>query len=510
LEKTEHKRILRLAEHGSSLEPALAVPVESFEEPDPEDEPAEDAVSSEPAGAEPEVAAAAGAEVAKAEAFSDLVPAGAAPLSESFIEVCVTLAPDSENAGDVGQLASQAALAEPASFIETSELPKPQSPSAALEQSEAQPPEGTFEHPAEELDSALVGTALDQRYQLQSIIASGSIGTIFKATDLINNQAVAVKIFFDTVGGADAKQQINVMVPEICAFQHPNVLPVLFVGFTSDDRLYVVMPLVEGLTLSHCIDDQQSLSEDDILDIFPQVADALMKMHEEQLVYRGLKPSNIILTPVPNNQLKAVLLDCGTARMLNGICAGALPLTAELFVSPIYMSPEQCTEKTITAQADIYSLGCVMYEAITGHAPIMGDTFAEIVNKHINEKPKPIDDYNLKHHIPQALARIVDKAMEKDPTKRIQSMRSMKMELNRHKMGMTLKKIPPPPPPPPMERRKPRRKSRFNKPIFITLLTLLFLLVAAAIGLTQMWLSARTAPRLPSGPAPVDNIFPGS
>lgn len=456
MEKTEHKRILRLAEHGSSSEPASAVPAESFEEPDPEDETAEEAIGAAPA--EPEVGE-------------------AAPLSESFIEVS---APNSET------------------------------PSSALEPSQAQTPESAFEHPAEVPDSALVGAVLDQRYQLQSIIASGSIGTIFQATDLINNQAVAVKIFFDTVGGADAKQQIHVMVPEICAFQHPNVLPVLFVGFTSDDRLYCVMPLVEGLTLSRCIDDQQSLSEDDVLDIFPQIADALMKMHEEQLVYRGLKPSNIILTPVPNNQLKVVLLDCGIARLLNGISAGALPLTAELFVSPIYMSPEQCTEKTITAQADIYSLGCVMYEAITGHAPIMGDTFAEIVNKHTTAKPKPIDDYDLKHHIPHALARIVDKAMERDLTKRIQSMRDLKMELNRHKMGMTLRKIPPPPPPPPMERRKPRRKSRFNRPIFITMLTLLFLLIAAAIGLGQMWISARTAPRLPADQAPVDNIFPGN
>lgn len=404
----------------------------------------------------------------------------ASALSESFEE------PDPEIEGEVVE------TEQPAESVAAPESGLVAAPDSGL--TEAEQPVVVAVEPVEAPDSNLIGAILDQRYQLQSIIASGSISTIFKATDLTNNEAVAVKIFFDTVDGAEAKQQIQMMVPEICAFRHPSVLPVLFAGFTADHRLYFVMPIIGGLTLSQCIDDQQSLNEDDILDIFPQVADALMKMHEEQLVYRGLKPSNIILTPIPNKQLKVTLLDCGTARLLSGMCAANLKLTAELFVSPLYMSPEQFTEKTITAQADVYSLGCVMYEAITGHAPNSGDTFAEIVNQHVNEKPRPIGDYNLKHHIPQSLARIVEKAMEKDLTKRIQSMREMKMELNRHKMGMTLRKIPPPPPPPPMERRKKSRKPRFfSKPIVITMLTLLFLLIAAAMLLSQMWLSAHTA-----------------
>jgi len=479
LEKTEQKRILRLAEHGSSPESVPPVPAlaEAFEEPDPPEattvEPEAAAIQSEAAAVEPEATA--------------IEPEATAIEPEATA------------------VEPEATAVEPEAIaIE---------PEATAIQPEPNPVEplrsDCADLPIDSPDSRLVGTVLNQRYQLLNMIASGSIGSIFKATDLTNNEAVAIKIFIDTVASADAKQQIHAMAPEICAFQHLNVLSVLSVGFTADDRLYFVMPLVEGLTLSQCIDDQQSLSEDDILDIFPQVADALIKMHEEQLVYRGLKPSNIFLTPVPNNQLKVVLLDCGSARLLSGICAGALPLTTELFVSPLYMSPEQCIEKTIGAQADVYSLGCVMYEAITGTAPNAGDTFAEIIDRHINEKPLSISDYDLKHHIPQSLVRIVEKAMERDLTKRFQSMRQMKMELNRHKMGMTLRKIPPPPPPPPMEKRKPRRRSRWIKPIPMAILTLLFLLIAAAMLLSEMWLSARLAPRLPNNDAaPADNIFP--
>jgi len=403
-------------------------------------------------------------------------------------------------------------LAEPTSSSDDgSALPDDAAVTAASTDAESCPAAASTDAercPAVSKDEQLVATVLGQRYQLQSIIAQGSIGTIFKATDLTKSEAVAVKILFDTIGDACVRQQISQATEEICRFSHANVLPVLDLGSTIDDRPFFVSQHFEGLTLSQCIDDQQSLSEDDILDIFPQIADALASLHDNHVVYRGLQPSNIMLSPGSSDEVKVVLLDYAIAKLLNGPLAGALHQAGELFVSPLYISPEQCTEKTIGPQADVYSLGCVMYEAITGTAPHAGDTFAEITNKHLNEKPPSISDCNLKHHIPQSLIRIVEKAMEKDLAKRFQSMRELRSELNRHKMGMTLRKIPQPPPPPPMEKRKMRRRSRFNKPIPIAMFTLLFFLIAAALMISEIWISARTAPRLPGHQAPLDNIFP--
>src|SRR5262249_21716369 len=158
-------------------------------------------------------------------------------------------------------------------------------------------------------DAHLVGEVLDERYQLLNIIAQGSISTVFRAKDLTDDISVAVKILFDTIDDTDIRGQFKSAASDICAFSHANVARILHLGLTPTGRPYFVLPQIIGLTLSQCIDDQQSLSEDDVLDIFPQVADALLSMHQHNLIYRALKPTNIMLTTGESDTVKVMLLD---------------------------------------------------------------------------------------------------------------------------------------------------------------------------------------------------------
>jgi serine/threonine protein kinase len=219
--------------------------------------------------------------------------------------------------------------------------------------------------------------------------------------------------------------------------KHPNIISVQDFGTTSDGEPFIVMDYIEGSSLAEEIEDYEYLPIDRSVRIFLQVADALVHAHSKGIVHRDLKPSNIILIVREGVHDHVNIVDFGIAKMMPQEGAEALNLTqtGEVFGSPLYMSPEQSRGEKLDARSDIYSMGCLMYETLTGRHAIAGENTMEVLYNHLNQVPEPMNRGDIK--IPTALEKIIFTALAKDPAQRFQSMADLHEHLrtfssNRH------------------------------------------------------------------------------
>src|SRR5262249_22826920 len=154
---------------------------------------------------------------------------------------------------------------------------------------------------------------------------------------------------------------------------------------------YFVMEFVDGESLAKLIASEGPLGTTLAVDIFKQICDGLTHAHQKGLIHRDLKPSNIILTKTESGATSVKIIDFGIAKVVSTQAEDKLTRTEEIFGSPQYMSPEQCQGDELDGRSDIYSLGCVMYEAITGRAPFVGESPIQVIVQHLNQQPVPIN-----------------------------------------------------------------------------------------------------------------------
>lgn len=285
----------------------------------------------------------------------------------------------------------------------------------------------------------LVGKVFAERYTITSLLGFGGMSVVYKAQHKLMDRTVAIKMLHAGIKGDPASlERFRLEAQAASSLNHQNIIAVYDFGVTPQSEAFFVMDFLDGESLADMLERKGRLPWERAVTIFKQICDGLGAAHRKSIVHRDLKPANVVL--IKDEGIEIVkLVDFGIAKLLPG--AGKqqqqLTKTGEIFGSPIYMSPEQCLGKELDIRSDIYALGCLMYETLTGQPPLLGETFLETLNKHVGEKPKPMNEVALDANIPAELEQIIFKCMEKDPKDRFQTTEEIRDQLTVLSLSIT-------------------------------------------------------------------------
>jgi serine/threonine-protein kinase len=258
---------------------------------------------------------------------------------------------------------------------------------------------------------ARLQTALSDRYRLEHEVGAGGMATVYLAHDLRHDRRVALKLLRPELAAVIGAERFLAEIKLTANLQHPHILP-LFDSGEADAFLFYVMPFVEGETLRARLNREKQLPVADALRIATEVASALDYAHRHHVVHRDIKPENILL-----HDGRALVADFGIALAASKASGSRMTETGMSLGTPQYMSPEQAMgEREITARSDVYALGAVLYEMLTGDPPFTGSTAQAIVARVVTESPRPL--LPQRHTIPPEVERAVLTALEKLPADR--------------------------------------------------------------------------------------------
>lgn len=259
------------------------------------------------------------------------------------------------------------------------------------------------------------------KYEVIAEIGRGGFGAVYKARNPQLNKTVAIKVLHATlVLDANVRARFEQEARAGAGLGHPNLIPVFDYGFTERAEPFLVMEYVEGVALSEFV-TRKKPGTDELVQILVQVGKALRYLHENKIVHRDLKTSNILVQEIGGERY-ARLLDLGIAKVFAREETGEskhLTSTGMVFGSPMYMSPEQCEGRAIDTRSDIYSFGCVIYECLSGRCPFDGENSLQVIIKHLQQEPERIEYRDGKE---AELGRLAERCLEKLPEKRFQSM----------------------------------------------------------------------------------------
>lgn len=285
---------------------------------------------------------------------------------------------------------------------------------------------------AREAANKLIGTTVNDQYQIVGAIGYGGMSVVLKAKDLKLGKFVALKMLLPHLMlQSHSMARFQQEAHSASALNHPNVVSIHNYGETESGQPFLVMDLIEGSSLASLIKREKHLSVDRALNIFIQLSSALCHAHQNGIVHRDLKPSNVLLCEQNGETDVCKIVDFGIAKLLphEGRDAVSLTQTGDVFGSPLYMSPEQCKGEKLDAKADIYSLGCLMYETLCGTPPHTGNNMLEVLYRHMNEIPKDFKSLKLDISVPQKLEALIFKTLAKEPSARPASMQAVHDEL---------------------------------------------------------------------------------
>jgi len=268
-----------------------------------------------------------------------------------------------------------------------------------------------------------LAAALVDRYRIERELGVGGMATVYLAEDLRHDRKVALKVLKPELAAVLGADRFIVEIKTTAALQHPHILP-LFDSGTVDGFLYYVMPYVEGETLRDKLNRETQLGIDEAVRIATEVADALDYAHRQGVIHRDIKPENILL-----HDGRPMVADFGIALALSAAAGGRMTETGMSLGTPHYMSPEQATaDKAISNRSDIYSLGSVLYEMLTGEPPHMGNSAQQIIMKIVAEEAAPVT--KLRKSVPANVAAAVARAVEKLPADRFDTAKAFAEALN--------------------------------------------------------------------------------
>jgi len=261
------------------------------------------------------------------------------------------------------------------------------------------------------------------KYEIFSILGKGAMGIVYKALDPDIDRQVAIKtIRFDlTSDTTDNEEIMQRFIREAQAagrLSHPNIITIFDVG-REKDLTYIVMQLIEGPSLQRLIAQGEKFSIQEITKIMDQVCGALDYAHQHGIVHRDIKPGNILL----DNARKPFICDFGVAR----VDTSTLTQSGTAVGTPSYMSPEQVMGKKVDKRSDIFSLGCILYEFLTGRRPFEAESITTVIYKIINEEPPSLNE--VKKGLPAGFEKIIGKALAKDPNDRYQDCNQLAADL---------------------------------------------------------------------------------
>jgi len=268
----------------------------------------------------------------------------------------------------------------------------------------------------------VTGELLGGRYSILDTIGEGGMATVYRARDGFLQRTVAIKVLRPQYASdAEFRERFRREAQSAAALSHPNIVNVYDVG-REDGSNYIVMECVDGRTLNDIIVSEGRLSVDRTADYSAQILEALDHAHANGVIHRDIKPHNILIT----RDGRVKVTDFGIAR---AVSASALTETGRVIGTVNYTSPEQARGAPATAESDIYSLGVVMYEMLTGRLPFAGDTPVAVALKHVQEDPVPISLLN--PSVPPEFERVVMRALAKNPEDRWRTARSFRHAIAR-------------------------------------------------------------------------------
>ena len=265
-----------------------------------------------------------------------------------------------------------------------------------------------------------MGKRLDGRYEVQEIIGVGGMSVVYKAYDNVDDRIVAIKVLKDEYSNdAEFVRRFKNESKAIAVLSHPNIVKVYDVSF-GEKVQYIVMEYVDGITLKEYIQKQHIIAWNDAVFFTTQILRALQHAHDKGIVHRDIKPQNIILLPSGNIKVT----DFGIARFSR---TETRTLTENAIGSVHYISPEQAKGEFTDERADIYSVGVVLYEMLSGNVPFDADSAVSVALMQLQKEPKKLTEIN--PNIPLGIEQICFHAMQKNPQDRYQTATEMLLDL---------------------------------------------------------------------------------
>jgi serine/threonine-protein kinase len=327
----------------------------------------------------------------------------------------------------------------------------------------------------------MVGEVIAGRYELEEVVDHGGMSTVYRGHDRQLERTVALKILHaHFVDDPEYVERFRREARAVAQLSHPHIVTVIDRG-SSDGHQFIVFEYVEGENLKQLVERTGPLTVDRAVEVGIEIADALAFAHAHDLVHRDVKPQNVLI----DTSGSAKVTDFGIARSLD--VDRGVTQTGTVLGTSNYLSPEQAEGRQVTPSSDIYSLGVVLYELLSGDVPFRGDNLVVVAMKHVTEHaPSLLDE---RPDVPPRLARAVQRALEKDPAQRFPTMDAFANELRRCRDELggfdadrtMVRGMPAIPMPAPPVRRAHTRSGRL--PMFLTLagLVLLAIVVAAIL-----------------------------
>jgi eukaryotic-like serine/threonine-protein kinase len=268
----------------------------------------------------------------------------------------------------------------------------------------------------------VVGELIAERYELEELVGTGGMSSVYRAHDRLLERHVAIKVLHERfTAEGEYVERFRREARAVAQLSHPNIVTVIDRG-EQDDRQFIVFEYVDGENLKVLVEREGPLPEREAIELALQVASALGFAHEQGLVHRDVKPQNVLL----NDGHEAKVTDFGIARSLD--VKGGLTQTGTVMGTSDYIAPEQARGSRVDAQSDVYSLGAVLYELLTGEVPFAGDNFVAVAMQHINQPPPSVRER--RPELSPCVDAAVRRAMAKEPRDRFGSMDELCTELS--------------------------------------------------------------------------------
>ncbi|MFN8417793.1 MAG: serine/threonine-protein kinase [Anaerolineae bacterium] len=256
---------------------------------------------------------------------------------------------------------------------------------------------------------SLIGRIVGQ-YEISSLLGQGGMAVVYRARQHAMKRDVAMKVVLDTyTEDPTFMERFDREVEVIASLEHPHIVPVIEHGTTNDGVIYLTMRYIKGGTLSERVRREGKLPIEDISRILTQIGSALDYAHSRGVIHRDLKPNNILL----DEQGDAYLADFGLARLVESDdrLKKNLTETGTLLGTPTYIAPEQIEEGRADHRSDIYSLGVILFELLTGRPPFVSDSAFKLMQAHVSEQPPKVR--SLREGLPASLEAVLSFALER-------------------------------------------------------------------------------------------------
>jgi serine/threonine protein kinase len=282
-------------------------------------------------------------------------------------------------------------------------------------------------------DDALIGRTLPGGYVILELVGVGGMGRVYRAEQTTLGRTVAVKIIHPhLVGEENAAARFITEARAASRLNHPNSVGIIDFGKTDDGQLYLVMEFLRGRDLARILSEEGALSLRRIVDVVRQTLAALAEAHSQNIIHRDLKPENVILEPVRSGADFVKVVDFGLAKMrVTEAQQPNITMPGIVCGTPEYMSPEQARGDALDARSDIYAVGVMLYQMLTGRLPFEAESPTQVVLAHLTEVPKDPRAMAPDRQIPAPFAELVLKAIAKDPANRFQDADELSAELAR-------------------------------------------------------------------------------